>query len=131
MRTPPAPGQEPRWLLHSLLLLAVVALPLAAHGADEEGFMDPALFEARQLEWLGFATEEPMSPGSVANVLAHLEREARDAGDATDRRGRSPADSQRQRRCDGPLRHGREPDPDERQEEPAHDECMPNSRRNL
>jgi len=34
----------------------------------------------RQLEWLNFATETPLSPGSIGNVMAHLEREARDPG---------------------------------------------------
>jgi hypothetical protein len=33
----------------------------------------------RQLQWLAYATETPMSPGSIGNVFAHLERDARDS----------------------------------------------------
>ena len=57
-----------------------LALALAIAWPAHAGFMDPALVEARQTEWLEYATETPISPGSVANVLAHLERDARDPG---------------------------------------------------
>jgi hypothetical protein len=77
MTRPPARTSP---LLPTLILLALAAPPLAASAAKDEdaGFMDRAVFEARQLDWLAFATEDPMDAGSPANVLAHLEREARD-----------------------------------------------------
>ena len=59
------------------LALALVATP-ALGGKSKRGYIDADLMEGRQLEWLEFATEEPMNPGSVANVLGHLERAERD-----------------------------------------------------
>ena len=44
------------------------------------GWADPWWFQSRQLEYLHFATETPLNPGSLGNLMAHLEREARDPG---------------------------------------------------
>jgi len=60
------------------LALALVTAPALAGKGGKRGFVDADLAEARQLEWLDFATETPLSPGSVANVLAHLEQAERD-----------------------------------------------------
>jgi hypothetical protein len=62
-----------------VLAAALGAAPPAMAKGGKRGFVDADLTEQRQLEWLEFATETPINPGSVANVLAHLEREARDA----------------------------------------------------
>ncbi|MCG8588737.1 MAG: hypothetical protein MJE66_05550 [Proteobacteria bacterium] len=40
--------------------------------------MDAALLEARQLDYLAYATASPMRPDSIGSVIAHLERDARD-----------------------------------------------------
>jgi hypothetical protein len=71
----------PRHRARSALLLALavawVATPALGKGG-KRGFVDAGLTEARQLEWLAFATETPIEPESVGNVLAHLERAKRD-----------------------------------------------------
>jgi hypothetical protein len=58
-----------------VLLLAMSALASCKPG---QGFMSESWTRARQAEYLRFATDEPMQASSMANVLAHLEREARD-----------------------------------------------------
>lgn len=59
-------------------LLVLVAAPGLAAGRPGKGFVSERWFEARQSGYLRFATAEPMNPGSLGNVLAHLERDARD-----------------------------------------------------
>jgi len=61
----------------SLVLLASGALACA----PEDGFMGQRWLAARQMEYLRFVTEEPLSASatSVPRVIAHLEREARDS----------------------------------------------------
>ena len=61
-----------------ILAAALGAAPPAMAKGGKRGFVDADLTEQRQLEWLEFATETPINPGSVANVLAHLERNERD-----------------------------------------------------
>jgi hypothetical protein len=40
--------------------------------------VNPLWWRGRQIEWRNFATETPISPGSIGNVIAHLERDASD-----------------------------------------------------
>jgi len=47
---------------------------------ERDGFLSRGWMESRQKEWLHFATETPVSPGSLANVLAHMERDTREWG---------------------------------------------------
>ncbi len=60
--------------------LGVLLLPLLLLGCplSLDGYAHPAWWTARQLDWLAYATETPLNPGSVGNLLAHLERDARD-----------------------------------------------------
>jgi len=60
----------------SLLAALALAAPDAAAG---DGFMSEALLLERQQEYLDYATEE-LSPGSLLNVIAHLEQEERVPG---------------------------------------------------
>ncbi len=62
-----------------LLLLAVTGLLAAKpETPGRDGFMHPALLRARQTQFLRFATAQPLRPGAVSNVIAHLERDARE-----------------------------------------------------
>jgi len=65
----------------SMLALAILFSLVLPSAAESSGLADPAWQRGRQIEWLEFATQTPLSPGSVANVLAHLERDARDSAD--------------------------------------------------
>jgi len=61
------------------LLLAAVAAALGALACvPEDGFMSRRWTEARQVDYLRRATEAPLSPGSVSDLMEHLERAARD-----------------------------------------------------
>jgi hypothetical protein len=55
-----------------------MALLVSACGPAPDGFAGLLWTRVRQFDWLTFATETPISPGSVGNVIAHLERDARD-----------------------------------------------------
>ena len=63
----------PRWVT-----LGLVALLVSSCRPWHDGFAGPVWTKLRQLDWLKFATETPVSPGSVGNVIAHLERDGRD-----------------------------------------------------
>ncbi|MGH0035502.1 MAG: hypothetical protein ACQGVK_10810 [Myxococcota bacterium] len=64
----------PLLLVSSLLVGAGVScLP------SVDGYGHPAWMWGRQMEWLLHATETPISPASLSNVTAHLERDRRDA----------------------------------------------------
>ena len=43
-----------------------------------DGFASPSWMWGRQIDWLVHATGAPLSPGSIGNVVGHLERENRD-----------------------------------------------------
>jgi hypothetical protein len=62
----------------SRLLLLLVALPIGSC-LPFDGFVPELWMQARQQDYLAFATATPMSPSSMANVLVHLERDARDS----------------------------------------------------
>jgi hypothetical protein len=67
-----------------LLVLLAVSGPLGCEllppeGLFPQGYVDEAWMEARQLDYLGYATES-LSPGSPLSALVHMEREARDPG---------------------------------------------------
>jgi hypothetical protein len=62
-----------------LFAVALVALLAASCRPWPDGFASVAWTKLRQLHWLSFATETPVSPGSIGNVIAHLERDARDS----------------------------------------------------
>ncbi len=71
------PSFVPRRSLR-LLALGLVTVLGSACQPSLDGFVSPDWLALRQLQWLYFATETPLSPGSVGNVMAHLERDARD-----------------------------------------------------
>jgi len=58
--------------------LGLMALLVASCRPWPDGFASVAWTKFRQFDWLKFATETPVSPGTVGNVIAHLERDARD-----------------------------------------------------
>ena len=58
----------------------MACLSFATACVPVDGYIDPTLWLSRQLAWLEFATSTPMNPGSVPNVMAHLERDLRDTG---------------------------------------------------
>lgn len=84
MLCPPPPSKPPRrgarqrplrrW---PALLLLLAALPVASC-LPFDGFVSELWMLARQRDYLAFATASPMNPSSMAHVLAHLERAARD-----------------------------------------------------
>ncbi len=69
--------------LRKLLMISVVTLapsllgaacePLLPRPLLDPGLMDETAFKARQLAWLRHATQD-VSPGSILNVISHLER---------------------------------------------------------
>ncbi|NNL66291.1 MAG: hypothetical protein HKP30_08620, partial [Myxococcales bacterium] len=62
------------------LILATSLVAGAGSGClpSVDGFAHPSWMWARQVDWLNFATETPISPGSLGNVVGHLERDRRD-----------------------------------------------------
>ncbi len=82
---PPRPRSPRRGLVASLLVL------LLGSGC-QEGFVSWHESRAQQFAYLAFATAGPLRPGSILNVLNHLERAQRDPGfDVAD--GAVPADA--------------------------------------
>lgn len=77
MRTP-SPARSRSRRFSRLVALGVVALLVSACGPAPDGLAGILWTRLRQFDWLTFATETPISPGSVGNVIAHLERDARD-----------------------------------------------------
>ncbi len=64
-----------------LCLLLVAGLLLAPWSGclpSVDGFAHPSWMWSRQFDWLLFATETPLNPGSIGNVTGHLERDRRD-----------------------------------------------------
>ena len=47
-------------------------------GPSVDGYGHPTWMWGRQMEWLLHVTEAPISPGSLSNVVGHLERDRRD-----------------------------------------------------
>jgi hypothetical protein len=88
--TPPAPPSRPARRFASAGLrrigvsLALLTLPMLLVAPTcgrlaEDGWVNPLWLQVRQNDYLRFVTEQPLSPSSVSNVIAHLEREQRDA----------------------------------------------------
>ncbi len=71
-------AESPRPSFLRSLALGATALLVMACPLSLDGFANSSWFWQRQMDWLDYATETPLSPGSVGNVIAHLEREARD-----------------------------------------------------
>ncbi|MEN8181679.1 MAG: hypothetical protein ABFS46_03985 [Myxococcota bacterium] len=72
---PPRP--DPRRARAALtLLLGLLGIVPGCRPGD--GYVNEKWLAGRQHDYLRFATAEPLRPGSLGNVLAHLEREARD-----------------------------------------------------
>lgn len=65
-------------LRRSLLLVGLVGVMLVSGCDFGDGFVSRTWMRARQGQWLSFATAEPIRPGSIPNVMAHLERARRD-----------------------------------------------------
>ena len=68
-------------LRRRLVLPLLVVFLTGSHAGclpSVDGFGHPSWMWGRQLDWLLFATETPISPGSIGNVMAHLERDRRD-----------------------------------------------------
>jgi len=68
-------------LIRLLLLIPLVLLLMAPNSCAlrPDGYFPVGEWNERQMEWLRFATEVPLNPASIPNVMAHLEREKRDA----------------------------------------------------
>lgn len=77
-RGPRAGARRLGGLVALLVLPALLAAPTCGRLADD-GLVHPLWLQVRQNEYLRFATERPLSPSSVSNVIAHLERDQRDA----------------------------------------------------
>lgn len=63
--------------LSCLVALALATVALGVRCGPSDGFVSPAWMESRQKEWLSFATEAGLSPGSPSSVLAHMESDSR------------------------------------------------------
>ncbi|MGH0037897.1 MAG: hypothetical protein ACQGVK_22940 [Myxococcota bacterium] len=74
----PTPAPTRPRILPQLAALGLLAALLPACGPSVDGYVEEGWMWVRQQQWLAHATETPMSPGSVGNVMAHLERDARD-----------------------------------------------------
>jgi hypothetical protein len=74
----PAPAIRLHLRWRHLLLGVSLAATLAAKTACHDGFVPREELRERQLEYLLFATEEPISPGSILHAFNHLERARRD-----------------------------------------------------
>ncbi|MAE93055.1 MAG: hypothetical protein CL910_00200 [Deltaproteobacteria bacterium] len=71
--------RSPLGRLLSAAVLAILVLPLTGiQGCD--GFVSRGWQAERQMEFLRFATEVPLSPGSIGHLISHLERELRSPG---------------------------------------------------
>lgn len=79
MKLPLAPPLRPRPAAAlAVLLVGMLLLGARCGPGGPDGFVSARWQGARQADYLKFATAQPLSPGSVSNVVAHLEREARD-----------------------------------------------------
>lgn len=81
------PGDRFRWMRDNALRSRSLSLLLASLllvgvglgcGSGSKNPVQEAWMSSRQMEWLRYVTEEPLSPGSIPNVVAHLERDRRD-----------------------------------------------------
>lgn len=61
-------------------LLLLSAPLLGAGGGPPDGFVREGWLQRRQTDYLRFATQAPLQPGSLLHVLNHLERADRDPG---------------------------------------------------
>ncbi|MGH0032975.1 MAG: hypothetical protein ACQGVC_24550 [Myxococcota bacterium] len=62
--------------MYKLLAAALAALALASLGCHD-GYVSREWMHERQAEYLDLATEDPIRPGSLLNVMNHLERQER------------------------------------------------------